>query len=65
MKVKDLMEVLGAIMNQDAEIMIASDEEHNTIFEKLDIQNITGETSNDRDIWVLSGLAGSEVEEFD
>lgn len=57
MTVKELIEKLSEIEDSDKKILVACDEEWNTLFEKIEIQ------SSHRDDYVIFGLSGSEVEE--
>ena len=56
MKVKQLTNLLKKL-DQDKQINLASDEEWNTIFSKIEINFNTDDKS-----YVLFGLSGSEIE---
>ena len=58
MKVKELIEMLKRFKNYD--IMVASDEEWNTIFKNVQLEDY----GENRGRLVLYGLSGSEVEEY-
>ena len=55
MKVKELIEILKTA-NQNKNVLIACDEEWNTVFEKIEINKEMGSGN-----YVLFGLSGSEL----
>lgn len=56
MKIKELIERLQSL-NGEAEILVSSDEELNTLFQKFEICLLEGE-----DKYCIFGLSGSELE---
>jgi hypothetical protein len=56
MKIKELIEELSAL-DEDAEFLVACDEELNTMFSKFEI----GDLGDNR--FVIYGLSGCEVED--
>lgn len=58
MTVKEFIKLLETSCVQDKEIMVACDEEWNTIFKDIKIQ----ESESDPEAYVIFGLSGSETE---
>jgi len=56
MKVKELIKEL-LILNQEQDILLSSDEELNTLFNKIEVCELEGENK-----YCLFGLSGSEEE---
>ena len=59
MQVKELKKYLESF-DQEAQVLVSSDEELNTMFSKFEVA-VLGEDDNNR--VVIYGLSGSEVEE--
>jgi predicted glycosyltransferase len=59
MTIKELRQYLASF-EQEAEVLVSSDEELNTMFSKFEVA-VLGEDDNNK--VVIYGLSGSEVEE--
>lgn len=59
MTIKELKKYLESF-DQEAQVLVSSDEELNTMFQKFEVA-VLGEDDNNR--VVIYGLSGSEVEE--
>lgn len=57
MKVKELIKILKTV-KQNSKIMVACDEEWNTIFKDIKV-----EENSDDNSYVIFGLSGSEIQE--
>lgn len=60
-KVKELIRKLKEL-NQDGYIVVSSDEEMNTLFNDFEINEI--EPLNEKEVYVIFGLSGSENDEL-
>jgi len=58
MIVKDFIKLLEKL-EKDREIKLASDEEWNTVFNKVELQY-----DIDHDVYIIFGLSGSEAKEY-